>query len=71
MPIGVGITGWAIDSSTPARVLEIFTGLSRHHLRDHHDNLIQTFEPELTELQQHVLDLLQIPTSTYTTAPNE
>jgi len=56
---------------TAARVLEIFTGLSRHHLRDHHDNLIQTFEPELTELQQHVLDLLQIPTSTYTTAPNE
>lgn len=52
---------------TAARVLEIFTGLSRHHLRDRDGNLVQTFEPELTELQQQVLDLLEIPTSTYTT----
>ena len=52
---------------TTARILEIFTGLSRHHLRDRDGNLVQTFEPELTELQQQVLDLLAIPTSTYTT----
>ncbi|MFU8841919.1 MAG: IS1634 family transposase [Nitriliruptoraceae bacterium] len=50
---------------TAARVLEIFTGVARHHL--HRDGqLVQTFQPELSELQQQVLDLLDIPTSAYT-----
>ncbi|CAN5843011.1 hypothetical protein BH23ACT10_BH23ACT10_21130 [soil metagenome] len=54
---------------TAARLLEIFAGVSRHHLYDTDGNLIQTFQPELTNLQRQVLDLLDIPTSTYTSRP--
>jgi transposase len=52
---------------TTARVLEIFTGLARHHLIDRQGHLVQTFHPELTELHALVLDLLGIPHSVYTT----
>jgi hypothetical protein len=52
---------------TAARVLEIFAGLARHHLRDPDGRLVQTFQPQLDELQRQVLDLLDIPTSAYTT----
>lgn len=51
---------------TAARVLEIFAGLSRHHLADPHGRLVQTFQPELSDLQRQILDLLDIPTSAYT-----
>lgn len=51
---------------TAARVLEIFTGLARHHLTDHNGHHIQTFQPPLTQLQALVLDLLEIPHSVYT-----
>ena len=47
------------------RILEIFADLTRHEL--HHDgHLVQTFEPELTPLQQQVLDLLGLPPHAYT-----
>ena len=50
---------------TAARVLDIFTGVARHHLlRD--GQPVQTFQPELTDLQRQVLDLLDIPETTYT-----
>jgi transposase len=52
---------------TAARVLEQFTGLSRHHLL-HQGRVIQTFDPALTPLQRHTLDLLSVPHSAYTTA---
>ena len=52
---------------TAARVLEIFTGVARHHLV-RHGQLIQTFQPDLTDLQRQVLDLLDIPTTAYMTA---
>jgi hypothetical protein len=49
-----------------ARILEIFTGIQRHHLIS--DDIIgQTFDPSLTPLHKHVLDLLHVPTSVYTT----
>jgi len=51
---------------TAARVLEIFTGLSRHQLRDRDGRLIQTFQPQLNDLQRQVLDLLDIPQTVYT-----
>ena len=51
---------------TAARVLDIFDGLARHDLLDQHGQLVQTFPPELTELQQLVLDLLDIPRRIYT-----
>ncbi len=51
---------------TAARVLDIFHGVARHHLIDRQGQLVQTFQPQLTELQQLVLDLLDIPRRTYT-----
>jgi len=50
---------------TAARVLEIFTGVARHHLL-RAGRLVKTFHPELTPLQRQVLDLLDIPHSVYT-----
>jgi transposase len=55
------------DCKAPSteRILEIFSTLSRHDLH-HEDNLIRTFEPELTAQQQQVLDLLGLPHRAYT-----
>ncbi len=47
------------------RVLEIFATVSSHHLLDQHGQLVQTFEPDLTPQQTQVLDLLDIPTTSY------
>lgn len=55
----------ACAAPSAARVLEIFTGVSRHHLISD-GRLVKTFQPELTALQQQVLDLLDIPASAYT-----
>src|SRR5664279_3139807 len=46
------------------RILEIFDDIQRHQLIDN-GQIVQTFEPELTDLQQQVLDLLHIPASIY------
>jgi len=54
---------------TTARILEIFTGLTRHHLRDADGLCVQTFHPELSDLQTQVLDLLDIPANVYTQTP--
>lgn len=51
---------------TAARILDIFDGLARHQLIDQNGRLVQTFQPQLTELQQLVLDLLDIPHNIYT-----
>jgi hypothetical protein len=51
---------------TAARILDIFDGLARYQLIDRKGQLVQTFPPELTELQQLILDLLDIPHSLYT-----
>jgi transposase len=48
------------------RVLEIFANIGRHRLLNQHGQLVQTFEPELTPQQTQVLDLLAIPTTSYT-----
>jgi hypothetical protein len=50
---------------TAARVLDIFTGLARHHLIDQQGQIVQTFQPELDPLQRLVLDLLGIPEAAY------
>lgn len=51
---------------TTARILEIFNGIERHHLTDPDGQRLKTFTPQLTELQTLILDMLDIPTSTYT-----
>ena len=50
------------------RILEIFSHVDRHHLI-HDQEIVQTFEPELTPLQHKVLNLLHVPTTVYTTTP--
>lgn len=53
---------------TAARVLDVFTGLTRHHL--HNDGRhVKTFHPELNDLQRQILDLLAIPPTAYTGPP--
>jgi len=53
---------------TAARVFDHFTDVQRHHLTREHQH-VQTFEPQLTPLQQQLLDLLGVPASAYLTAP--
>lgn len=47
------------------RILEIFNDVQRHQLIDNDGQTVQTFQPELNDLQQQVLDLLHIPASVY------
>ena len=55
----------ACTAPSAARVLEIFSNVSRHHLIA--DNrTVQTFRPELTPLQLQVLQLLGVPAAAYT-----
>ncbi len=58
----------ACAAPSAARVLEIFSAVSRHHLIDR-GRVVQTFEPELTPLQRQVLDLLGVPLSAYHSSP--
>ena len=39
--------------------------LARHKLINAVDDIVQTFQPQLSDLQQQVLDLLHIPASVY------
>ena len=55
----------AYPAPSAERILEILTDLTRHEL--HHDGQhVQNFEAELNPLQKQVLDLLNIPTTSYT-----
>ena len=54
-------------SSQPsaARMIEAFTGVARHRLFDADGNLVQTFAPVLTPLQEQLLELLGVPAGAY------
>lgn len=54
---------------TATRVLEIFDGLARHHLYGPDGAHLQNFQPQTTDLQRQVLELLDIPEAAYTTLP--
>ena len=47
-----------------ARVLEIFEDVQRHCLL-YGNEIVQVFEPELTNLQLQVLELLHVPVDAY------
>jgi transposase len=47
-----------------ARILEEFASLQRHRLSER-GRLVQTFEPELTDLQRQLLSLLDIPAAAF------
>ena len=55
----------ACQAPSAERILAVFANLTRHQL--HRDGLlVQTFQAELTPLQQQILDLLGVPTTAYT-----
>lgn len=54
----------ACTAPSAERLLEIFSDLTRHHLRSDGAH-VQTFEPELNPLQQQVIDLLAVPATAY------
>jgi transposase len=56
----------ACPSPAAERILEIFADVSRHELH-RNGRLVQTFEADLSPLQQQVLDLLGVPPTAYTT----
>jgi hypothetical protein len=64
IPLYPELRGCAAPSAD--RIYEIFSHVARHELRDSAGNLIQVFEPELTELQLKILDLLGIPAAACT-----
>lgn len=49
---------------TADRVFEIFGSLQRHYL-SRNGATVQTFHPELTAMQQRLLELLEVPTEAY------
>ena len=55
------------DCGAPSaeRIFTVFADLARHQLRDRDGQLVQSFEPQLTELQEQVLGLLGIPATAY------
>lgn len=50
---------------TAARVFDLFADTARHHLTSHDGDIVQVFEPDLSDLQRHVLDLLGVPHDAY------
>lgn len=55
----------ACEAPSAERILAVFADITRHELnRD--GQLVQAFEPELTPLQQQVLQLLDVPATAYT-----
>jgi transposase len=52
-------------SPSAQRMIEVFTGVARHRLFDADGNLVQTFAPVLTPLQEQLLDLLGVPAGVY------
>ena len=57
--------GRGCPAPSAPRIFAIFNGVARQHLVDADGALVQTFAPELTQLQLTVLDLLGIPASSY------
>jgi hypothetical protein len=49
------------------QILRLF-GLAERHLLLKDDQVVQTFDPELTDIQQQVLSLLGIPRGAYRSA---
>jgi len=54
----------ACQTPSAERIFAVFADLTRHELH-RNGELVQTFEPELTPLQQQILDLLGVPDSAY------
>jgi transposase len=60
--------GRTSKTPTAARVFDLFAEATRHHLTSHNGEIVQVFEPELTDLQRQILTLLDVPQSAYHSA---
>lgn len=58
----------ATHRPTAEQVFRVFS-LTQRHILEHDGQQIRTFEPQFTELQQQVLDLLGVPENAYRTTP--
>ena len=58
----------ACTAPSAERIFEIFADLASHDLHDAGGTHVQTFDPQLTAIQQQLLDLIGIPQTAYTTA---
>lgn len=58
----------ACHAPSAERIFAVFADLTRHQLRGRDGRLVQAFEPQLTALQQQILDLLGVPVTAYTAA---
>ena len=61
----------ASKAPTAARVFDQFSDTARHHLTGRDGQTVQIFEPQLTDLQHQILDLLSIPHNAYQSAPTD
>lgn len=59
--------GRTTRAPTAARVFDLYADTARHHLTGHDGKTVQTFEPQLDDLQRQVLDLLGVPLDAYLT----
>jgi hypothetical protein len=57
--------GRTSKAPTAARIFDLFAEAARHHLTDQNGEIVQVFEPELTELQRQILDPLRVPPNAY------
>jgi transposase len=57
--------GRASKAPTAARVFDLFAETARHRLTSHNGEIVQVFEPELTDLQRQILDLLSVAPNAY------
>ena len=57
----------ACQAPSAERILAVFADITRHELH-RNGRLVQTFEAELSPLQQQILDLLGVPDAAYTTS---
>jgi hypothetical protein len=57
----------ACTAPSADRIFEIFADLASHDLHDAGGAHVQTFDPQLTPIQQQLLDLIGLPQTAYTT----
>jgi hypothetical protein len=58
----------ACQAPSAERIFTVLADLTRHQLRGRDGQLVQAFEPQLTPLQQQILDLLGVPATAYVPA---
>jgi transposase len=63
--------GRTSKTPTAARVFDLYADTARHHLTSPDGEIVQTFEPQLDDLQRQILELLGVPVDAYLTAATD